>query len=305
MLRLKIENTCIEIRTREPKELFESLNSDFSRRYLPPLSIGDCSNIAAVIYWISGEEFTVLSASYSSNAPDIYVVSGDYPRAYENESPVFFLTQVLARSLAKEGYIMLTDSVSMEFSEKNVLVLGFPHTGKSTLSSIALSHGYRIYSTENTVVKLVDEVLHVVTGTRVLVFDPRVRDLYDVKVQSTSRTRHGYEVVDLDKYFNKELLNRKIPIDEIYVIYTSFSSSGVSIAPVKGRKVEKLIWYFATGLLKGLDYYYPQPLDMPLDDKVLLTIRKFMETTRKKYGDKFYEVFGSPMEVFRAISRIN
>jgi len=100
MLRLKIENTCIEIRTREPKELFESLNSDFSRRYLPPLSIGDCSNIAAVIYWISGEEFTVLSASYSSNAPDIYVVSGDYPRAYENESPVFFLTQVLARSLA-------------------------------------------------------------------------------------------------------------------------------------------------------------------------------------------------------------
>ncbi|MEM1529816.1 MAG: hypothetical protein QXU03_00830 [Desulfurococcaceae archaeon] len=301
MLRLGIANVCIEVEAGNPAELLRALESSFTRRYLPTVNLNVCSSIAAKVYWLPGKGFQVLSATFSSMEPDTYVVQGEYPEAYVNEPPVFFLVQVFARSLAKEGYIMLTDSVALRLNNKNVLLLGFPHTGKSTMSSIALSLGYEVYSTENTVVKA-NDAIYIITGTRVLVFDPRVRELYGVTVKSTSKTKHGYEVVDLDALIGHTPHDLQVPVDELYVIYTSFNSSGVSTVPVKGRKIDKLLWYFATSLIKGMDYYYPQPLDMPMDSVVAKTINDFMNTARRSYAGKFYEVFGSPLEVLKAIA---
>lgn len=299
MLGLKLVDACIEVNTPNPAKFLESIRSEFTRRYLPTVTSNECSRVSAVIYWLSGGEFKVLSANYSEKGPDTYVVQGGFPEAYVNESPAFFLVQVFARSLAKEGYVMLTDSISIEARGKTVLLLGFPHTGKSTMASIAISLGYTVYSTENTVVKPEERRIRVVAGTRVLVYDPRVRELYGVTLESATRTKHGYEVIDLDEVAPPPSSQ---PVDEIYVIYTSFNSYGASLVPIKGRKVEKTLWYFATSLLKGMDYYYPQPLDMPLTGPVANTIHQFIKTIRENYVDRFYEAFGSPLEVLKAIT---
>jgi len=297
---LSLLNTCIKVVHDRIRDLHSSLTTEFARRYLPRLDLVDqCINTNSVVYWVNGSGFQVLSELYSSISEDQYVVVGDLPYPYINESPVFFLLQVLARSLARNGYVVLTDSVSINLGSRNVLLLGYPHTGKSTITALAVSRGFKVYSTENTVVKVENGGLEIVAGTRVLVYDPRIRDLFRVRVESTSRTKHGYEVLDL------ELLNSdlKYPavVDEVYLIYTSFNSRGFSGQPVKGRKVDKTIWYFATSLLKGLDYYSPRPLDTPIDEPVLRTLKQLLALFREKYNDKFHEVFGSPIEVFEGL----
>jgi len=304
MLKLRVAEACVEVNTDSPGALVDALKSSFARRYLPPMIVDECTRVEARIEWLRGGEFQVLSASYSSGGVDNYVVRGDYPEPYANESPVFFFLQVLARSLAKKGYVMLTDSIAIGLNNKNVLFLGFPHTGKSTISAIAVSKGYVVYSTENTVVKVLNGVIHVVAGTRVLVFDPRIRGLYGVEIKSTGKTRHGYEILDLDTVSSPPRDSLLVPVNEIYVIYTSFNSSGVSIVSIKGRKVEKLLWYFAAGLIKGLDFYYPRPLDMPIDKQVARSISEFLEAAKSNYADKFFEVFGSPLEVLLYVASV-
>lgn len=301
-LRLSIADACIEISTSSPEDLLYSLKSDFARRYLPTVSTDDCPDIVARVHWLRGGSFQVLSVTYSDTGVDVYAIQSDYPEAYVNESPVFFLLQVFARSLAKKGYVVLTDSVVVKLKTKAVLLLGFPHTGKSTMSSIAINEGYAVCSTENTVVRVVNGVIHNVTGTRVLVFDPRVRELYGVTIRSTGKTKHGYEILDLDALTETSPSNLRVPIDEIYVIYTSFNSSGASIVPIKGRKVEKILWYFATSLIKGMDYYHPQPLDMPLGNIVSRTINEFLSVARDNYAGRFFEAFGSPLDLLRTIA---
>lgn len=301
-LSLSIADVCIEISTNSPEDLLRSLKSVFTRRYLPTISTNRCSDVVAKIRWLREGEFQVLSATYSEIGVDMYVVRGEYPEAYANESPLFFLLQVFARALAKKGYVMLTDSVVIKLKTKTVLLLGFPHTGKSTISSIAVNEGYTVYSTENTVVKVVNGTIHTIAGTRVLVFDPKVRELYGVTIRSTGKTKHGYELLDLDTLTGGILSVSQVPIDEIYVIYTSFNSSGASIVPIRGRKVEKLLWYFATSLIKGMDYYYPQPLDMPLSGTVARTINELLSTVRDNYVGRFFEAFGSPLDLLRTMA---
>lgn len=295
-------DVCIEIHTRGFYELLKSLESEFARRYLPRLSqVDKCVYPSATIYWIDNSDFKVISAVYSSSSKDIYVVQGSPPEPYVNESPVFFLLQVIARSLAKNGYIMLTDSVTVGVGDRTILLLGFPHTGKSTIASIAVSYGHIVYTTENTILKIDENGLRVMGGTRVLVYDPAIRDLYGVNITPHSRTRHGYEVVDLERLDNIREFNREISVDEIYLLYTSFSSTGFSRKPIRGRKIGKLLWIFATSLLKGLDYYTPRPLDTPLDENIVYTIDWFIKYIESKYGDSFFEVYGSPLEVFKSI----
>jgi len=279
----------------------KALSSTFSRRYLPRAQRAECSSdLEAHIKWSSGVGFAVESVIYSDepSIPDYYAVRGGLPEAYVNESPVFFLLQVYARSLAKRGYVLLTDSVTISDGDKAILLLGYPHTGKSTISSIALTHGYSVLSTENSIVKPTDKYIEVHGGTRVLVFDPRVRELYGVKVESHEKTRHGYEVVDLDLLGEPKLPQRLVGV---YLIYTSFTTSGVSFSTIKGRKIAKTIWYFATGPLKGIDYYEPSPLDTPIRGSVANTLTKLINTFTENYSLSFYEVFGSPLEVFKAI----
>lgn len=301
---IQLGEACIEIHIDKPEDLLTSLETDFSRRYLPRINVlSSCSEKDAVIYWLRDKEFRVLSTLYSTHSHDIFVVQGEPPEPYVNESPVFFLLQVFARALAKRGHILLTDSVVIEGRGKNILLLGFPHTGKSTIATIAYSRGLNVYSTENTVIKPSESRLLFVNGTRVLVFDPIIIDKYGLQVEFTRRTRHGYGIIDLDE--NKEVAgsDKVISIDEIYVVYTNFSSTGCSIAPVKGRKIAKLIWYFATSLIKGLDYYTPIPLDIPLDETTSNTIRKLIDVVVNGYSNRFYEVFGSPLDVFESITR--
>lgn len=300
MLSLKILDSCIDIWSREQVNLVNSLNSDFSRRYIPTLTpIDNCSDISATIYWLDGEGFDVISETYSENGPDTYVVVGKPPIPYVNESPVFFILQVLARSLVRKGYVVLTDSIVISGPGKTILLLGYPHTGKSTIASIALSNGFKVYSTENSVLETKRDRLVFKTGTRVLVFDPVIRRLYGVDIPSTGKTRHGYEIVDLDIF--EKISEIEISIDEIYLLYTSFNGIGSSIVRVKGRKIDKTLWYFATSLLKGLDYYYPRPLDMPIGEKIYEVISDFTSKTRETYSDRFFEAFGSPLEVFKSI----
>lgn len=281
--------------------LLRSLVSTFSRRYLPRVQrVEYCESVEARIKWISGEGFIVESVYYGdeSSIPDYYTVRGGLPEAYVNESPVFFLLQVYARSLAKRGYVLLTDSVTISDGEKAILLLGYPHTGKSTISAIALTHGYSVLSTENTIVKPTDNGIVVHGGTRVLVFDPRIRELYGVKVESLEKTKHGYEIVDLERRDHPKLPQRVIGV---YLIYTSFAATGSSLSPIKGRKIAKTIWYFATGLLKGIDYYEPSPLDIPIKGSVAETLTKLINTFVENYSVSFYEAFGSPLEVFKTI----
>ncbi len=284
-----------------PEGLLRSLSSTFSRRYLPRAVYSECpGNIEAHIEWNSDVGFSVNSVIYNDepSVPDYYSIRGGLPEAYVNESPVFFLLQVYARSLAKRGYILLTDSVTISDGEKAVLLLGYPHTGKSTISAIALTHNYTVLSTENTIVKPRDTYIEVHGGTRVLVFDPRIRELYGVGIESHEKTRHGYEIIDLDQVSSSILPQRLIGV---YLIYTSFTTTGVSFSPIKGRKIAKTIWYFATGPLKGIDYYEPSPLDMPIRGVVAKTLAEFIKTFTENYSANFYEVFGSPLEVFKAI----
>ncbi|MEM2025793.1 MAG: hypothetical protein QXW94_05835, partial [Desulfurococcaceae archaeon] len=297
---------CFEIHANEMHKLNEFLYSEFSRRYIPRINVSETclGRTSAVIYWLKGEGFQVLSSSYSSYGPDVYVVCGDLPRAYTNESPIFFLLQVLARGLAKTGLVLLTDSVAITTKSKTILLMGFPHTGKSTIATIAVNNGLTVRSTENTVVKIEEKSLKIVGGTRVLVFDPKIKDLYGVKVEPTSKTKHGYEILDLDALEPSSINKEEVDIDELYVIYTSFSAKGASISPIKGRKIEKLIWYFATSLIKGLDYYEPYPLNLPIDQPVAEAIVKFIEVVKENYSNKFYEVFGSPLDVVKDILEV-
>lgn len=303
MLGLKIRELCIEIVVDNPEYYAEGFSSDFARRYLPTMEIVDaCSKPSAVIYWLNDPEFRVLSSTYSSYGEDIFVVQGYPPEPYINESPVFFLLQVLARALARQGYVMITDSIVIGSNQRNILLMGYPHTGKSTIATIAHSRGHVVYTTENTVVKVEESKVRLVTGSRVLVFDPIVVEKYGLTMKPSKTTRHGYGVIDLDQQQQFDQNRDNIYIDEIYVIYTSFSSTGFSKSPIKGRKIAKLLWSFGTSLIKGLDYYSPAPLNMPLDDQIIRPLKQLIEVVEKEYTDKFYEVFGSPLDVFESIT---
>ncbi|MEM1628577.1 MAG: hypothetical protein QXP02_03200 [Desulfurococcaceae archaeon] len=300
-LYIKSVDMCIEISSEMTNELTSALRSTFTRRYVPSFKIADnCQSKQAEILWIRGSGFRMISAEFQGpGGIDFYVIEGDPPMAYVNESPVFFMVQVFARSFAKAGYIVLTDSVSISIDGEAVLLLGYPHTGKSTISAIAYGHGYPVLSTENTIVKPSDKGLEIVGGTRVLVFDPRIKQLFDVKIEGVEKTKHGYEIIDLD-IIDGELVD-PIKVSKIYVLHTSFSSHGVSLEPVKGRKIVKTLWYFATSLLKGIDYYEPMPVDMPITRDVKTSLEAFMNSAIRNYENGFFEVFGSPLEVFKKL----
>ncbi|MCY0868662.1 MAG: hypothetical protein OWQ48_05485 [Desulfurococcus sp.] len=284
-----------------------SLTTLFSRRYLPDPELDDsCNSIDVEVMWIDGRGFNVLAAWYSRellHQPDRYIIEGGPAEPYTNESPVFFVLQALARRLIIKGQVLLTDSVSIYLPSTGeaVLLLGYPHTGKSTISSIAFSKGFTVLSTENTIVDVDEKGLLVRSGSSTLVFDPVVRRLYGVELLSHETTRHGYEVVDAGSTERSSLLRRGVRVSSIYVLHTNFSSSGVSLTPVKGRKIGKTLWYFATSVLRGVDFYEPAPLDIPMDYPVKNNLLRFLENAQRNYNGRMLEVYGSPLEVFNEI----
>lgn len=302
---ISVDEVCVELLGDGVTEIAESFTSLFSRRYLPDPRLADyCSTVDIEVSWIRGTGFKVLATGYYDVLPDKYVVEGAPVEPYVNEAPVFFLIQALARRLALRDRFILTDSVSIHIPRtgRAVLLLGYPHTGKSTISSIAYSKGFTVLSTENTVVEASGSGLRVRAGSSILVFDPRVKELYGVNVSPHYTTRHGYGVLDIGDEKRASLLRDGVEASSIYILHTSFSSSGVSVEQVKGRKIGKLLWYFAVSVLKGLDFYEPVPLNMPLES-LENRLLGFLSTIREKYEGRVFEVFGSPLEVFTEIAR--
>lgn len=283
--------------------LFRSLNNLFPKRYIPEYTVSTSSGeegIDALVSWISGESFSVQKHVLKDNGIDEYFIRSSLPEPYVNESPYFFLLQVIARSIVKNDYLVLTDSISFVVNNKTYLLIGYPHTGKSTLLALALMNDAIPLSTENTVVSVSRDGVRIVGGTSVLVYDPRIEDIYNVKLEYDSMTRHGYRIVDLEKHYPMRNNYYGEVVDAIYVLHSSFRSVGVDAEPVKGRKILKTLWYFASALLRGLDYYPPYPLVLStriIDDKVENMLRLVSE----KYSGRFYEVYGRHDYIFKYI----
>lgn len=297
MLILETSSVGIAIRLNKEHyydELIRFLETSFPKRYIPSYStVKGSGRYSALIDWeINNGSFEVKKVDLTGSI-DWYSIKSPLPVVYVNESPVFFILQVLARTLIKKNYFLLTDSVVISTSRKNALLLGYPHSGKSTLSTIAISRGDLPLSTENTVVKVGGDCLRVINGTSILVYDPKVEEIYGIKVPWDEETKHGYRAVDLDKVFpiRRELLRNEPCIDEIYLIHCSFNSLDVSFEKIKGRKIKKTIWYFASAILSGVDYYEPYPLNM-VDKEIYVKLVNFVEKVAELYGDKMIEVFG-------------
>jgi len=277
----------------------EGLRSLFARRYLPDVREKD-GRERVLIERFKGERFRVFSAVYDHLGRDEYKIESAVPSAYGNEAPVFFTLQAAARAGAKEGRIFVTDSVGVVSpSGRAVLFVGYPHTGKSTMSVLALAGGFPVLSTENTVVEVRGKALYIVGGTDVLVYDPRVEGVYGIKAPYNTKTRSGYRIKDLSSSEERlELLEAGVKIDLIIVLHAAFNCMEASFSKISGRKVRKTLWYFSTALIKGLDYYEPMPLHVPVSDEINRNLWDFLQTASENYSSRMFEAFGNHRAVF-------
>lgn len=306
MLILDTGYVKIGIDTRDQDKLSEFLNKSFSRRYLPDYNITILDNyegkLDVLIKWILENTGFTISGFYLNSNPEIFIIRSGIPQAYINESPVFFLLQVVSRAYVRKNYIVFTDTVALYLNGKTVLLMGYPHTGKSTLSVLAYAHGYIPLSTENTVAEIREDGIHVVSGTPILVYDPRVEHIFNIKVDFDEKTKHGYHIIDLDKHLpkRKEILKKKPLINKIYVLHCSYNAGNPDLDLVKGRKIKKILWYFATALLKGIDYYEPYPLDL-IDEKTASILKEKIDFMNRIYNGKIYEIYGRHDKVYKLI----
>jgi len=270
----------------------------FARRYLPDVLRAEIKP-DVLIERFRGDSFRVFSSMYDVNGKDRYKLESAVPSAYKNEAPVFFLLQATARAGARKGRVFITDSVSVVVGGRAVLFVGYPHAGKSTISAIAVSEGLKVLSTENTVVDVRDGKLYVIG--EVLVYDPRIEDVYGVSIDYDETTRSGYRIVDLESTERRRLLKKGVEVERIVVLHAAFGGGDASFSPVRGRKIKKTLWYFSTSLLKGMDYYEPAPLYMPMSDDINYNLRKLLESAVENYSGKMFEAFGNHRAVFDTV----
>jgi len=66
---------------------------------------------------------------------------------------------------------------------------------------------------------------------------------------------------------------------------------------VRGRKIAKIFWHFASSIPRGTDYYEPGPPSLATQwvDSI---ISRLVFYAAEKYKNKFYEVFGAHDEAF-------
>ncbi len=288
-------------------DVVEGLRNSFTGRYIPTpaVELGGSGTPDAVVRWFEGRRFEIVGCLLRDSGPDEYVVRSSPPAPYVNESPYFFLLQALSRLYVKSGLLMLTDAVSVADPDMTsaALLLGYPHTGKSTLLALSLAAGLKPLTTENTLLKVGGGRACVTGGTSVLVYDPRVGREYGVRPPASGMTRHGYAVVDLRDVVGgwREALVRCVDVSAIYLLYTSFSSRGADLKLVKGRKVVKTLWHFATAVVRGTDYYEPLPpsLTSPAVDRF---IAEQVAELARAYGGRMFEAFGSHPQVLNAVA---
>ncbi|ASJ10144.1 hypothetical protein A3L12_01950 [Thermococcus sp. P6] len=278
------------------REAFKGL---FARRYLPDVTVAS-GDPDVLIERFRGDDFRVFGAIYDVLGVDRYKLEAGVPSAYGNEAPVFFLLQAVARAGMKKSLVFLTDSVSIVRPDgKAVLFVGYPHTGKSTISALALAKGLTVLSTENTVIEARDGKLNVVGGTDVLVYDPSVERFHHLRIPHDTQTRSGYRIKDLSgDSERRNLLREGVEVDKIVVLHAAFHCTGASFSAIKGRKVRKTLWYFSTALMKGLDYYEPMPLHVPMTDEIRANLRDFLHVASSAYSKRMFEAFGGHGEIF-------
>jgi len=299
---LRIGNVMVEFSGELDDGFTEAFEGLFARRYLPDV-YSDHGDPEVSVERFRGEIFRVFGSAYDYIGRDEYKIESPVPAAYGNEAPIFFILQAAARAGAKRGKIFITDSVGvLQPNGRAVLFVGYPHTGKSTMSALAIAEDLTVLSTENTVVEVRKGHLHIVAGTDVLVYDPLVEKIYDLSVPYDAQTRSGYRIADLRKDAErKKALKKGVEIEKIVVLHAAFHCHGASFSPIRGRKVRKTLWYFATALMKGLDYYEPMPLHVPMNEEINGNIQKFLENASQNYLGNMYEAFGSHKRIFHEI----
>jgi len=286
----------------------EGFKGLFARRYVPTFELvegglGSCRCSAVTDWLVTRSGFRLVSMSLSREV-DRYLIESAPPAPYINESPYFFILQVLTRLYVKSGYLLLTDTVTVSNGDEAVLLMGYPHTGKSTLLALALTSGYVPLTTENTILEVRGGEARVVGGTEVLVYDPEIEGVYGVKVPYHDLTRHGYRIYDLRGLKEREEALLKRPrVVSMYLLYCSFNSRGCSYRVVKGRKATKTLWHFATSIIRGDDYYEPTPQYLSDEFTDSLISNSINELVRE-YSGRFYEVFGSHKDVLSNVLRV-
>lgn|GEM_PF-645351 len=320
VFRLSSYGVTAEFRVRGggASEVVEGFGGSFPKRYLPTFDLTPLTSALiptprgpqAIIHWDLSDEgipFRVRRFVLREGAgeADEYWVESPPPAPYVNESPYFFVLQALSRLYVRDGKLLFTDTVTVLRDDgEAVMLLGYPHTGKSTLLAMTLAEGGVPLTTENTLVEVRGSEAWVVGGTGVLVYDPKVERVYGIKLpEGEETTRHGYVILDLDKVTSSvraEALAKGVKVAGIYVLHCSFVSRGAEAKAVKGRKVAKTLWHFATAIIRGTDYYepYPPSLTTPSIDKFMAGA---MRKLSKGYSGRMWEVFGSHEEVLKLI----
>ncbi|AEC51653.1 hypothetical protein PNA2_0738 [Pyrococcus sp. NA2] len=292
---LSIAGVQVEFRGELDDGFEEAFFSTFSRRYLPDVS-RDKGEPHVIIERFRGEKFRVFGMLYDD--VDIYKIESPVPVPYKSESPVFFLLQVTARAGIKIGRVFITDSASILLKDSAILFLGYPHSGKSTILTLAMAREIPILSTENTVVEVRNGGLYIVGGTDVLVYDPRVEEIYGIRAPYDDTTRSGYRIKSVASELRSRVLKRGVRIESIIILHSAFNCKGASFSQIKGRKVRKTLWYFATSLLKGVDYYEPMPLEVPITGSMVSNLLGFLDVASEV---KILEAFGSHDEILSRI----
>ncbi len=299
-------------------EVVRGFNSSFPKRYLPTFDLAPVSGTLiptpsgpqAIIHWDlsgGGTPFRIRRFVLRDGAGegDEYWIESPPPAPYVNESPYFFVLQALSRLYVRDRKLLFTDTVTVLRDDgEAVMLLGYPHTGKSTLLAMTLAEGGVPLTTENTLVEVRDGEAWVVGGTGTLVYDPRAGEVYGLKLpEGEEMTRHGYVILDLDKATSgarAEALARGVRVAGMYVLHCSFISRGAEAKPLRGRKVAKTLWHFATAVIRGTDYYepYPPSLTTPPVDRFMASAT---EELSKQYSGRVWEVFGSHSEALKLI----
>ncbi len=260
----------------------------FSRRYVPDFEVGGEDPRASIV-WKLGRPGVIVEERGKSR----FVIRSDYPEPYRNEHPYFFLLQVFSRLYEESGRILLSDSVVFSSGKEGVVVMGGPHSGKSTLLYLAILNGFIPLSNENSVFSLKGGKLVFEGGATTFTFSRRAAKYGSVVLDGTTRSGYGY--VDLRKFDRK-----RVTIKGLFYIHSSFSSKGFDMEKISGRKVKKLLWSHASSVIRGTEFYSPYPPDLSSEDLNRARAERISDVA-DFYGDSFYEVFGAHDAIFEFV----
>jgi len=269
----------------------KALVNDFARRYIPELEICRGESDATVV-WENGRNCVEI-LEIQLGDEDTFRIRSAPPQPYINEHPYFFLLHVFSRLYEKRGYLLFTDTAVFSSQGKGVMLMGPPHTGKSTLMVLAIGHGFVPLSNENSVFEVRNGKLFFLGGATTLTFSSKVEKLLNVEKDGV--TRSGYGMLDLRKFHRK-----RAKIEKIFYLNSSFRSRGFDKEEISGRKITKILWDHSSKIINGGEFYEEFPPNLSTPELSRTRAQKIKEIARV-YRGKFLEVFGSHRGIFDGI----